>query len=252
MLTALLVLMPISASCTANNDREVLVFAAASLRDALTELSQVFESQQDIKVKLSYGGSVTLARQISLGSPADIFISAGDGPVDKLQEEGLLAQDGRRALLNNRLVVTVSPDATMPSKSGLEALTGSDRIGIADPKMAPAGQYAKTALINLGLWDELQPRVVYGNDVRVTLYYAESSNVDTAIVYISDAIISKKIGIILDLPEDIHPPIVYPAAIIAGSDNQDDASRFLDFLTEDDSYQVFARYGFTQPFHQAN
>ena len=252
MIISTLFLVPVLANCSTSGEREVLVFAAASLRDALTELSKEFEVRENIDVKISYGGSVTLARQIDLGSPADIFISAGDAPVDTLNNKGLLAQDGRRALLINRLVVAVAPDLTMPLTSGAQALQASKRVGIADPNMAPAGQYAKTALTNLGLWDELEPKVVYGNDVRVTLYYAESSNVDSAIVYISDALMSESIGEILELPGDIYPPIVYPAAIIRGSDNQTEASRFLDFLSEDSSYQVFERFGFNRPSYPAN
>ena len=244
---AVLALLLLLSGCGGGGRDELLVFAAASLRDALTELSEEYEAEEGVKVNLSFGGSVTLARQIELGAPADLFISAGDAPMDGLHNGGFLAQDGRRALLGNRLVVALAPEGGGPPTDAVSALKGSNRIGMADPGLAPAGQYAKKALENLGLWEELEPRLVFGNDVRVTLFYAGTNNVDTAIVYITDALNSDKIGQTVEVPKEAYPAIIYPAAVTERSDNQPEALRFLDFLTEDASYGRFEELGFQRP-----
>ena len=240
----LLLLLP---GCGGGGRYELLVFAAASLRDALTERSEEYEAREGVEVKLSFGGSVTLARQIELGAPADLFISAGDAPMDGLHNGGFLAQDGRRALLSNRLVLAVANARRGPPADAVSVLRSSKRISMADPVLAPAGQYAKTALENMGLWEELEPRLVFGNDVRVTLFYAETNNVDTAIVYITDALNSARIRQTVEVPREAYPAIVYPAAVTERSGNQQEALRFLDFLTEEASYGRFEELGFQRP-----
>ena len=150
-------------------------------------------------------------------------------------------------MLGNRLVVAVAPEGGGPPADTVSALRRSKRIGMADPGLAPAGQYAKEALQSLGLWEELEPRLVFGNDVRVTLFYAETSNVDTAIVYITDALNSDKIGQTVEVPREAYPAIIYPGAVTERSDNQPEALRFLEFLTEETSYGRFEELGFHRP-----
>ena len=164
------------AGCGPKNDAstEILVFAAASLADVMTEVEEAFERQSDVKVDISYGGSQLLAQQIASGAPADIFVSAGRFPVDFLKERGLL-EPGWSSLLTNKLVVT-SPTSGGAGVTSLAELAAPEvrRIAIANPKLAPAGRYAQESLTQLGLWDRLQPKLVFASDVRATLAFVEA------------------------------------------------------------------------------
>lgn len=223
------------------------MFAAASLRDALIPLGEEFETKHNITVRFSLGGSVTLSRQLELDAPGDLFISAGDSPMDNLEEEGLLTPDTRTALLTNRLVVVVPSGEEDESATLDETLARSNRIALADPKLAPAGQYAEEALRNLGLWDELKSKLVFGGDVRTALAYVESENADAGIIYLTDALNSDGVRIAHEVPSESHSAIVYPAAILSRSDRQEAAAKFLAFLQQESSRAQFQRHGFGVP-----
>ena len=223
------------------------MFAAASLRDALIPLGEEFETKHNIKIRFSLGGSVTLSRQLERHAPGDLFISAGDGPMDNLEEEGLLTPDTRTALLTNRLVVVVPTDEEDEAATRDETLARSNMIALADPKLAPAGQYAEEALRNLGLWDELKSNLVFGGDVRTALAYVESENADAGIIYLTDALNSDGVRIAHEGTPESHSARVYPAAVLRRSDRQEAAAKFLAFLQEESSQAKFQRHGFGVP-----
>jgi molybdate transport system substrate-binding protein len=129
----------------------------------------------------------------------------------------------------------------------VESLTGADvtSIAVGEPESVPAGNYAKQALESLGVWDAVQPKVVFAKDVRQVLEYVDTGNADCGFVYRSDAAMMTTGVIIADLPEDTHDPVVYPAALIAGSANEAAAQSFYDFLQSDYATGVFEKYGFT-------
>ena len=222
----------------------MLVFAASSLTDSMQELAETYEEQTGVRVDLSFGASNRLAQQVSRGAPADVLITAGAQPVDRLEDQGLVVKESRRPLLTNRLVL-VTRSGTSEGISSLEELVETDgMLAIADPELAPAGRYAKEALVYLGLWEGLQSRLVFGANVRTTLGYVESGNVAAAMVYGTDAAVSGSVRVVDTLSEETHPPIVYPVVVLVSSDKQREASAFIEFLASEEVSRVFRRMGF--------
>ena len=210
----------------------------------MQQLAEVYEERTGLRVDLSFGASNRLAQQISRGAPADVLISAGAQPVDRLEDGGLAVDGSRRPLLANRLVL-VARSGDGGSFSGLEELAEAEgMLAIADPDLAPAGGYAMEALIHLGLWDVFEPRLVYGANVRATLGYVESGNVAAALVYRTDAFVSEGVTVVETLPEVAHSPIVYPAVVLGASDEQEAAGAFVGFLGGEEASEVFRDRGF--------
>ena len=222
---------------------EVLVFAAVSLTDALAEIGRAFEERADIGVTFSYGGSQMLAQQIASGAPADIFIAAGEFPVKTLAEKGMTEPEVINLLGNRLVLVTRSDELELESVEQLSTDT-VERIAVASPELAPAGRYARESLTHLGLWDGLQGKLVLGADVRVTLAYLESGNVDVAVVYRTDALIADDVGVLDIVPPDSYSRIVYPAVVIRGSAHKTDAGQFIEFLRSEAAAEVFRKHGF--------
>lgn len=210
----------------------------------MQQLAEMYEEQTGVTVDLSFGASGRLAQQVIRGAPADVLISAGGQPVDRLADQGLLEARSRRPLLTNRLVL-VARVRDAESVTSLEELaeTGA-MLAIADPDLAPAGRYAKEALTHLGLWDTFESRLVYGTNVRTTLGYVESENVAAALVYRTDVALSGGVGVIYTLPQEAHSPIMYPAVVLGTSDKQEQAAAFVEFLASDEAVEVFRRAGF--------
>ena len=231
-------------SCSA--DRSLTVFSAMSLTDALTEVSQRFERKTGIKVDCHFAGSSTLQRQIEKGAPADVFISASPKQIEALQAKGLVDAQTRRDILTNNLVL-IAPVDTAHSLTDTQTLTQDTikRIAIGEPNSVPAGIYAKEVLINLGVWDTVQKKLVPGLDVRATLAYVESGNVDLGIVYRTDATTSKKVKILYQFPASSHAPIVYPAVLIKGAQHHPHAREFIRFLKTSEVAAIFRAYGFS-------
>ncbi len=240
---ALVVVLTLSAACARPDGGELLVFAAASMADALEEIGDRYEGETGVAVAYSFGGSQALAQQIVSGAPADVFVSAGRQPVDFLAARGMvdLVED---AVVHNELVVAVREGSS--GIGALSGLSGDDvgRVAIADPALAPAGVYAREALWTLRLWEPLQPRLVFGADVRAALAYLESGNVDAAVVYATDAREAPGVKALNVILQDTYTPIAYPAAVIAGSNSRAAASGFLRFLVSDAARSIFERHGF--------
>ena len=219
------------------------MFAAASLADALERIGADFEAESGTKVAFSFGGSQTLAQQVAGGAPADLIIAAGENPVQFLVERKLVRSEPIN-LLTNRLVLAVRQDAHRPDK--LQELTGPafSSIAIADPDLAPAGTYGRQALVELGLWDQIKDKLVFGPDVRSTLAYVESGNADAALVYETDARASNRVDVLDIVPTDSYSPIVYPAALVHQAPNESKAKLFLEFLEGPEARKIFQNLGF--------
>ena len=243
MLVALAV--PFILACSPDEDPgEMLVFAAASLHEPMEEVLAAFERDTGIMVSASYGGSQSLAQQIVSGAPAALFVSAGVSPVSFVDERTTLVGEPVH-VLHNRLVLAVSAgEGARPE--GIPGLASPDveRIAMADPGLAPAGRYARESLEYHGLWDRLLPKAVFAADVRAALAYVESGNADAALVYATDAAASRSVTAAA-VPEESHSPIVYPAAVIAGSGHEDSARKLVDYLRSAEAREVFAKHGFT-------
>lgn len=217
-----------------------------SLTDALTEVSQRFGTAQNVKVYCNFAGSSTLQRQIEKGAPADVFVSASPNQMDALQQKGLIYEESRRGILNNRLVLVAPVNSSVSlTDVGMLPQDSIERIAIGEPNSVPAGIYGREALAQLGVWDAVQAKLIPAADVRSTLAYVESGEVDVGVVYHTDAKISKKVRIIYRFPASRHSPIVYPAAVLRDTGRRVLAQAFLEYLQTDEVAAIFEKYGFS-------
>ena len=221
---------------------EVVVFAAASLTDALTEIAAAFESTTGERVVLNLGGSSLLARQIRAGAPAQVFFSADLAQMEELEQAGLVRAADRVELLSNRLAVVVPLVSTLRVRSAAD-LARAQRIALADPEAVPAGVYARQWLVRLGLWASVRERVVPTLDVRAALAAVASQAADAGVVYRTDAATSARVRVAFEVPEREAPRIVYPVAPLLRTAGPA-ARAFLTHLRSAPSRAVFARLGF--------
>jgi len=230
---------------------DITVFAAASLKTALDAIADQWHAETGTTVVLSYGGSPALARQIADGAPADIFISASTAWMDVLADESLIRPDTRRDLLGNTLVlIAAGHDAaavTIAPGFDLAGLLGDGKLSMALVDSVPAGQYGKQALQSLGIWPSVESSVAQSENVRAALVLVATGEAPFGVVYGSDAIADDAAGddvtVVGTFPQGSHPPIVYPAALLASS-AKPQAAAFLDGLSSDAATAVFEGQGF--------
>lgn len=228
---------------------DVVVFAAASTTNAVTEIGELYAAQNLGRMTPSFASSSTLAKQIGSGAPADVFLSANTKWMNYIEDKDLLTQGSRFDLLRNRIVL-IAPVASAltrleigPNFSPAAALGSDGRLAMGDPGHVPAGMYGRKALEGLGSWDLVKDRLAPMKDVRAALVLVERSEAPLGLVYATDAAISDKVRVVGTFPESCHPPIVYPVASVAGG-NHAEAKRFLDFLRTPKARAVFEKYGF--------
>jgi molybdate transport system substrate-binding protein len=227
---------------------EVLVFAAASLTDALDRVAEAWAAETGHVAVMSYAGSSALARQIQEGAPADIFISASVDWMDEIAASGDLREGTRRDILGNRLVLIAhgrdAAAVTIDDGLDLAGLLDGGRLSMALVEAVPAGIYGREALTSLGLWDEVEPMVAQSDNVRAALAFVARGEAPLGIVYATDAAIEDGVSVVGTFPEDSHAPIVYPAGITAQSESPV-AGDFLDFMTSDTARLIWEEFGFT-------
>jgi molybdate transport system substrate-binding protein len=227
---------------------QLLVFAAASLTNVLGELSTSWSAASGIPVKLSFASSSVLARQIEAGGRADIFISADQEWMDYLQARNLIDKPTRRNLVGNRLVLIAPADSKVELRIApgfdLAGALGKGRLSTGDPDTVPAGRYARSALISLGVWDEIQDRLVRADNVRSAMMFVSRGEAPLGIVYTTDAISDAKVRVVDTFPANTHTPITYPAAAMRGSRAQ--AIAFLNYLASSDARDTWKRFGFLE------
>jgi molybdate transport system substrate-binding protein len=227
---------------------DVVVFAAASLKNALDAASAQWQTDTGKKTVISYAASSALAKQIEQGAPASVFISADLEWMDYLAKKDLVDPASRSNLLGNRLVLIVPKGKASPLeiKKGfdLAKVVGEGRLAVGQVESVPAGKYAKAALGNLGVWDSVSGKLAQTENVRAALALVSRGEAAAGIVYQTDAAADKTVEIIATFPEDSHPPIIYPAALTKGSVNPDAAS-LLNFLKSAKAKPFFEGQGFT-------
>jgi len=228
--------------------KDLLVFAAASLKNAAEDIGKAYEASGAGKVTYSFAASSDLAKQIENGAPAAIYISADTKWMDYLAERKLIVADSRRDLLGNRLVLIAPADSPLALKlaagAPLAQSLGDGKLAMADPDSVPAGRYGKAALEALNLWSSIEPAVVRTKDVRAVLAFVQRGEAAAGIVYTTDAMVAKNVRIVDEFPASSHPKIVYPITLVAGQD--DAAARtFYDFLVGPKARGVFLDYGFS-------
>lgn len=243
-IAAILIAAALLTSCSsgsANERPEVLVFAAASLTNALEKAVDAYEQANDGEIYVSYAGSQRLAHQIASGAPAHLFLSAGEHPVEFLRQRGLIRSEVD--LLSNKLVAIANRPLDDDSVNALSS-PSIERIALADPNLAPAGAYAREALQSAGLWDALQPKIVIAPHVRAAVAFVEAGNADAAIVYATDAAAAKNVHTADILQRSSYKPIVYPLVTLESDDPLDAADAFARFLSSPDASGIFRSHGF--------
>ena len=226
---------------------EVVVFAAASLKNALDAVAADYQAATGNTVTISYGGSNALARQIIEGAPADIFISAAETWMDEVEKAGLVVEGTRADLLGNTLVLVAHGKDAAPVKIGpgfdLAGLLGDGKLSMAMVDSVPAGQYGKASLASLGVWDGVEASVAQSENVRAALVLVSTGEAPYGIVYASDAIADETVTVVGTFPKDSHKPIIYPAALLSGAADEADRT-FLEALSADAADAKFAEQGF--------
>jgi molybdate transport system substrate-binding protein len=244
---AILVAMLTSALASLAAAADITVFAAASLKEALDEQAKTFEAASGDKVVISYGGSNTLAKQIEGSAPADLFISADLDWMDYVDQRKLLMGGTRVNLLRNTLVLIAPASSTSALKIGpnfgLASALGQEKLAMANPDSVPAGKYGKAALEALGVWGSVEKQVARAENVRAALALVSRGEAPFGIVYATDAFSDKGVRIVDTFPANTHPPIVYPAAVLASSKSSA-AKPLLDYLKSVGARRVWEKYGF--------
>jgi molybdate transport system substrate-binding protein len=226
---------------------DVVVFAAASLKNALDAVAADFQTATGNTVTISYAGSNQLAKQIIEGAPADIFISAAVNWMDEVEKAGLVVPDSRSDLLGNTLVLIAHGKDAAPVVIGpgfdLAALLGDGKLAMAMIDSVPAGQYGKESLESLGVWAGVERSVAQSENVRAALALVSTGEAPYGIVYASDAVADENVTVVGTFPADSHKPIVYPVALMTGAADAADKA-FLEALSADAADAKFAEQGF--------
>ncbi|MDF7680646.1 molybdate ABC transporter substrate-binding protein [Enterobacteriaceae bacterium ESL0689] len=228
---------------------KIMVFAAASLTNALQEIAKEYKKETNVDVVSSFASSSTLARQITAGAPADLFISADQKWMDYTVDKKVIDTSTRETLLGNRLVVVAPKESeqgeiTINNHTNWLSLLKGGRLAVGNPEHVPVGIYAEQALKKLGAWDTLTSRLAPAEDVRSALALVERRETPLGIVYGSDAVASKKVKVVGVFPDDTHQQVEYPLAIIDGHKNAT-VTAFYDYLKGPQAATIFKQYGFT-------
>lgn len=239
-LTLFLALLLSSLSVSAN----VTVYAASSLTNVMNDIVDAYQDETGERVRVSFAGSSSLARQIANGAPADIYLSANSKWMDYLVEQDQINTESRVDLLRNSLVLIASKST--PKENTWQWFIGQKgfRIAMADPRHVPAGIYGKQSLEKQFRWPEVKDHIASGNNVRSALLFVERDEAPLGIVYKTDALLSKEVTIVEEFPADSHDPIVYPMAIIKNK-NSDKVTHFYRYLLSEKAKNIFTSYGFT-------
>ncbi|QHQ36775.1 molybdate ABC transporter substrate-binding protein [Algicella marina] len=224
----------------ARAEEPVTVFAAASMKTVLDGMLVDWPG-----VRASYAGSATLARQIGLGAPADIFVSANADWMDALQADGMLSAASRVDVAGNGLVIVGPAGAAPLELSDLPARLGEGRLAIGQVEAVPAGIYGKVALQHLNLWETVKERLAEGENVRAALALVARGEAPLGLVYATDAMVGD-VAVVARLPEESHPPIRYPAAVIAGRERPE-VMAFFAYMTGPEGAARFREAGFLPP-----
>ena len=246
---ALATILAFTAPLQAQDKPPLLVFAAASLKNALDEVNAAWTKQTGVEVRVSYAATSALAKQIEQGAPADVFLSADLRWMDHIEKAKLIRAGTRVSLLGNSLVLITARDSKQGEvKIGrgydLAGLLGDGRLSVAATESVPAGRYARAALEKLGIWPSVAKKLAEVENVRAALVYVSRGEAPLGIVYSTDAAADPNVKIVGTFPGDSHPAIIYPAGVIAASKNPA-AEAYRKYLTGPEARKTFIKHGFT-------
>jgi len=238
-----------SASSPASaQDKNLTVFAAASMKNALDDIDAAYTARTGVKIITSYAASSALAKQIEQGAPADVFMSADTGWMDHAATRKAIDEPSRANLLGNSIVLVAPKDSGIDKVAigpgfDLAKLAGGGRIATGDVNAVPVGKYAKAALEKLGAWQAAEPKFAMAESVRAALTLVARGEAALGIVYATDARVEPGVRIVGTFPWDSHPPIIYPAAATAAA--KPEAASYLAFLRSSAAKAIFEKYGFS-------
>lgn len=228
------------------------VSAASDLTYAFTEIGKQFEAATGNKVVFNFGSTGQLSQQIEQGAPVDVFAAANVSYVDDLEKKGLIVPGTKQEYARGRITLWTRGDSPL-QVTRIEDLTRDDvkRIAIANPDHAPYGMAAKQALQTAGIWDAVQPKLVFGENIAQTLQYAETGNVDVAIMALSLSVPAAAEGATPGrytlIPEELHKPLDQALAVIKGTQHEATARAFAAFVNGEQGRPVMRKYGFVLP-----
>jgi molybdate transport system substrate-binding protein len=247
-LALLFSLLVIAASCgkPAESEEKLIVSAASDLISAFRELGTSFERETGIKTTFNFSSTGILARQIENGAPVDIFAAANIGFIDGLEKKGLIIPDTKALYARGRITLWIAP-TNKAEITKLEDLARPEveKISIANPEHAPYGTAAREAFQSLGIWSAVQPKCVFGDNVRQALQYAEAGEVNAAVVALSLSVQTKGNWILI--PQELHQPLDQALAIIKGSKREKEARQFALFVNGPQGRPIMRKYGFILP-----
>lgn len=229
--------------------QEMTLSVAVSMKDAITELGGVFGSGRRVTLRYNFGSSGELQKQIEAGAPVDLFVSAAQLQMDQLEQKKLVIASTRRIFARNALVVVKPADSRLDVAKPSDLLDARvTKIAIGNPRTVPAGQYAEESLRSLGLWDRLQPKLVFAENVRQALEYVARGEVEMGFVYSTDAAMrGGRVREAYRPSEDTYRPVLYPVAVVTDSKQRGLAQSFIDLLLSRQGQAVLARFGFLAP-----
>jgi molybdate transport system substrate-binding protein len=245
---AFVILLGAAHSPAAAQDKNLTVFAAASMKNALDDVDTAFTTKTGIKIAASYAASSTLAKQIEQGAPADIFLSADTDWMDYATGKKDINEPTRVNLLGNSIVLIAPKDSRIDNVTigpgfDLAKLAGDGKIATGDVKAVPVGKYAKAALEKLGAWQAAEPKFAMADSVRAALTLVARGEAALGIVYSTDAKVEPGVKIVGTFPADSHPAIIYPVAATTAA--KAEAAEYLAYLRSSAAKAVFEKYGFT-------
>jgi molybdate transport system substrate-binding protein len=234
-----------------NASTELVVAAASNLTEAFAEIGPAFTHETGVRVVFSFGATADLSKQIENGAPFDVFAAADTVHPDRLEREGLLAPGTRALYARGRLVLWLPPGSSLKAER-IEDLTTAafERIAVAKPDVAPYGQATVECLRTLGIWTQLEPKVVYAQNVSQAKQYAGTGNAEVA--FIPLALVKPGEGSYIEVDEKLHQPIDQALGIIKDSPKQEAARRFVNFLLSSKGQELLTRSGYRKPPTQAS
>lgn len=225
---------------------ELIVAAAANLTDAFTEIGARFTRETGIRVVFSFGATADLSKQIENGAPFDVFAAADAAHIQQLEREGLITAGTRVLYARGRLVMWLPPGSNLKA-TRIEDITAKafERIAIAKPDVAPYGQATVESLQALGIWNQIEAKVVYAQNVSQAKQYAATGNAEVA--FIPLALVKPAEGNYIEVSEQLHRPIDQALGIIRASPNQATAKQFVSFLMSHEGQELLAKNGYSRP-----
>lgn len=229
---------------------EITVHAASSLEAPLKEIGAAFRNEEVDTLKFHFGNADELARAIKEGVAGDVFFSSSDAAMDALENAKLLVEGTRRPVLSNSLVIIVPHgDVGEPPVHTFDlGKPEVKKLGLVKPGSAPAGVYAREYLEQAKLWDRVKDKVVPYENAEALIAGVDASEVDAAILFKTDALLTKNASVAVEMPDDKGPRITYAVAVLAGTRQPDPASRAVIHFTSPEAAAIFKKYGFTREY----